>query len=104
MADLTNIKAKLEQKLRHLTRRVVTIDGDLREPGDDDWSEQATESENDEALEEIGDSTLREIEQIKQALKQIEAGRYGVCAKCKRPISEKRLEALPDATLCVKCA
>jgi DnaK suppressor protein len=104
MADHARIKMTLEQRLKELTQRAVTIDDDLSQLGDDDWSEQAVESANDDVLEEIGDATVEEIEQIKLALKQIDAGSYGVCTNCKHPIGRERLEALPYATRCVKCA
>ena len=103
-SELAVIKTNLERKLRELTKRAVDIDDDLSQAGDDDWAEQAIESSADEVLEEVGDATLEEIEQIKLALKQIDAGKYGVCSKCHRPIAKGRLEALPYATLCVKCA
>lgn len=104
MADLAEIKATLEQKLRELTKRAVGIDDDLSEPADDDWSEQAIESAGDEVLEEVGDATVEEIEQIKLALKQIDLGKYGSCTKCGRAIAKERLAAMPAATHCVKCA
>lgn len=104
MKDISEIKTKLETRLKALTARAESIDDDLREPGDDDWDEQATESAGDEVLEEIGDVTLDEIAQIKRALSRIEAGKYGECIQCGRPIAKARLEALPHATSCVKCA
>ena len=41
---------------------------------------------------------------VRNALKAIAEGRYGVCRKCRGPISIERLEAQPDAPLCVQCA
>ena len=104
MTDVAKIKQKLEEKLRKLTARTAEIDDDLSETGDDDWEEQATESEDDEVLEEVGEVTLDEIRQIKFALSRIEAGNYGVCAKCGGSIAKERLAALPYATKCVKCS
>jgi RNA polymerase-binding transcription factor DksA len=101
---MAKIRQKLEKKLRELTARTKEIDDDLRDTGDDDWEEQATESEDDEVLEEVGEAALDEIRQIKFALSRIEAGKYGVCAKCGRPIAKQRLTALPHATRCVKCS
>jgi len=104
MTDVTTLKTELEMRLQKLTRRAVKIGDDLRLPGNDDWAEKAIETANDEVLEELEDSTRDEIEQIKHALKQIEGGTYGVCSSCKQAIAEKRLQALPAVTLCVKCA
>jgi len=104
MPDIAKIKAGLEAKLKELTARAEEIDDDLSKPADDDWEEHATESEDDEVLEKVGDVTLDEIRQIKYALSQIEAGSYGLCAKCGGSIGKERLEALPFATNCIQCS
>lgn len=44
------------------------------------------------------------VHQIDAALQRIDAGTYGICERCGRPIGEERLEALPYATLCIECA
>ena len=67
MTKTMDLKAKLEDQLRELTARARNIDDDLREPPDDDWSENAVESENDEVLEKVGDMALKEIRQINLA-------------------------------------
>jgi len=41
--------------------------------------------------------------QIEGALKRIEAGIFGTCQTCGKPIAPERLEALPWATDCVAC-
>ncbi len=104
MSDIEQTKLRLEGMLRKLTERAEEIDEDLSSPGDDDWQEAATESASDEVLEEVGDVTNEEIAQIKGALAQIAAGRYGTCVVCGGSIAEGRLKALPYATKCMKCA
>jgi len=59
------------------------------------------EREKDLAIE---DGLKSELEQIEMALGKIDAGTYGICDRCKKPIDERRLEALPYATLCISCA
>jgi RNA polymerase-binding protein DksA len=104
MIDLEKTKKTLEAKLRELTARAENIDDDLRQPGDDDWSENAVESAEDEVLEEIGDIALKEIQQIRLALDRIASGAYGVCMTCGKPIPEERLKARPYATKCIQCS
>jgi DnaK suppressor protein len=43
------------------------------------------------------------IEQIDAALTRIDAGTYGRCTGCQRPIPEERLELRPFAGTCVAC-
>ena len=104
MTDISKIKVKLQTRLQELTNRAETIDDDLSVEADDDWDEEAVESAGDEVLEEVGEMALEEIAQIKQALSQIEEGKYGECIRCGGPIAKARLEALPHATKCMKCA
>lgn len=54
------------------------------------------------------DMTLEEqardnLAQIERALERIERGTYGTCARCGTTIPEARLEAMPEAELCVSC-
>ena len=44
------------------------------------------------------------VETIRQALVKCAAGRYGICEGCGVPIDPERLDVLPLATLCIKCA
>lgn len=45
----------------------------------------------------------RERQLIDDALESLDEGTYGMCADCGEEISEKRLQALPFARLCVEC-
>jgi DnaK suppressor protein len=42
--------------------------------------------------------------QVEQALERIRARTYGACEDCGGVISKKRLEAIPFASLCIRCA
>ena len=44
------------------------------------------------------------LEQIESALERIEDGDYGQCEECGTRIPKTRLNALPYASMCVKCA
>ncbi len=43
------------------------------------------------------------LQQVANALERIRTGEYSVCLECQGPISEKRLDAVPWADLCLKC-
>jgi DnaK suppressor protein len=49
------------------------------------------------------DNTSRLLKRIQAALELIEDDMYGVCLRCDRLISEKRLKAIPWASYCVSC-
>jgi DnaK suppressor protein len=44
------------------------------------------------------------LESIETALERIEDGLYGLCEECSQPISKTRLNAIPYAPHCIKCA
>ena len=49
------------------------------------------------------DAVRRVMEDIEAALERLEAGEYGNCQRCGRPIPVERLELLPYARCCVGC-
>ncbi len=72
-----------------------------------------------ESARDVGDQALMDLERelgislmemrnrrrqsIDEALMRLHEGTYGVCAECGIEISEKRLQAVPFAKLCVEC-
>jgi DnaK suppressor protein len=72
-----------------------------------------------ESARDVGDQALMDLDRelgislmemrnrrrqaIDEALKRLSEGTYGICAECGVEISEKRLEAVPFAKLCVEC-
>ena len=44
------------------------------------------------------------LDQIQAAIERIEDGSYGQCEECGAKIPRSRLEAIPYAALCVRCA
>jgi RNA polymerase-binding protein DksA len=88
-----------------LTRRIQAIDRDIRHEGmSADWSEQASERENDEVLESLGNNSEKELQMINYALKRLDEGNYFYCDRCGEEIPEARLELLPFTPHCVDCA
>lgn len=104
MSDFKELRDQLAAKLESLVRRSGGIETQLRDPGEQDWEENAIRRENDEALVAIGDATDEEIREIRIALKRIDDGSFGTCSQCHKSIPKARLEALPWATSCIHCA
>ncbi|AAZ28041.1 MULTISPECIES: TraR/DksA family transcriptional regulator [Colwellia] len=98
------ITTLLENKLVQLTKRISAIEADFHKGRSQDFSEQATETENDGVLDEIHHEAKLELSLVKSALKRITEGLYGSCVECEEPINPDRLSALPYTTKCIKCA
>ena len=72
-----------------------------------------------ESARDVGDQALMDLDRelgislmemrnrrrqaIDEALTRLNEGTYGICAECGIEISERRLEAVPFAKLCVEC-
>lgn len=100
----TGIKSRLEAQLAELEARQNRLAADLSEPLDRDSDEAAIEKEDDEALEAQGSLVAKEIASVKRALARVEDGTYGICVRCGADIAEARLDARPEAALCIDCA
>jgi DnaK suppressor protein len=46
----------------------------------------------------------RRLADVEAAVRAVEAGSYGVCETCGRPIGAERLAARPAARTCIDCA
>jgi DnaK suppressor protein len=66
----------------------------------EEGADEASELEKRLALEERLGESLNEVE---HALQKYEAGTYGLCDSCGQPIEKGRLEAIPQASLCLNC-
>ena len=61
-----------------------------------------------QVFEQQRDLALREKDQqhfdaVEAALARLDAGTFGICIRCGRPIGPERLEALPWAAHCIEC-
>jgi RNA polymerase-binding transcription factor DksA len=65
-------------------------------------AEQATETLERELDLGVLQSVESELTELEAALKRLDAGKYGSCEVCGRPIADGRLEAMPAARFCVE--
>jgi RNA polymerase-binding transcription factor DksA len=106
-------RAALEEERRRTLQRLATLRGDYRgfveasrdtnadDEHDPEGATIAFERSQVGALVRQAEERLREVD---AALERLDAGAYGVCASCGRPIPPARLEVRPTARTCVACA
>lgn len=63
----------------------------------------ATEVSESQRGQQLREREEQHLVQIEGALKRIEAGTFGLCQTCGKPIAPERLEALPWALDCIDC-
>ncbi len=55
-------------------------------------------------VEALATSLQESLDEVTEALGKLEAGTYGACETCGKPIASARLEAKPAARDCIDCA
>lgn len=101
--QLSTYRNRLLRRKEELSLRLRRIEGDLESTPTNDDDDRAVEREDSEVLEALGGAGAAELKSIDAALKRIEEGRFGRCAKCGVQIAEERLKAVPHAALCMDC-
>jgi DnaK suppressor protein len=108
-AKSSQIRSRLEGEKKRLQDELVQLNRsrstDERREGSPfgKREEEATESmelEKRLALENRLNSLLVEVE---RAIQKLDAGTYGYCDICNMAIDPARMEALPQAILCMSC-
>lgn len=51
----------------------------------------------------LRDRTIAQLALVHDALARLDAGAFGACVRCAKPIATARLEALPWAATCIDC-
>jgi DnaK suppressor protein len=82
----------------------LTEDGGSQDMADEDgFGEGDTLNVERDRLVVVASEAQARVVEIDAALARVEAGTYGLCEACGKPIPHARLEVLPEATLCVSC-
>ncbi len=107
--NLKIIRLRLEKDHKRLTEQLEQLRAsrptDSRREGSpfgkrEEEATEAAELENRMALEK---RIIEQLAGIDSALDKFEQGSYGICESCGKSIDPARLEALPQATLCMSC-
>ncbi len=107
MMGAAGVQEVLQKRREELVTRADRARDDAahrRQAVSQDFSEQASERQNDDVLRGIESAARAEIEQIDSALGRLQRGEYGICTRCGQDIEAARLEAIPHADRCQSCA
>ncbi|WP_424964891.1 TraR/DksA family transcriptional regulator [Dinoroseobacter sp. S375] len=101
--DITAAEETLRARRAEIVGDLSRIETSLDAAAPKDWEDRASERQGDEVLEALGHAEQAELSRIDAALHRIADGIYGTCLKCREPIPEARLLAVPTAPLCADC-
>ncbi|MEK7664716.1 MAG: TraR/DksA family transcriptional regulator [Patescibacteria group bacterium] len=111
---LEEFRQKLEEQKKSLEKELESFakeDKDLK----NNWSanypnrengsmeEEADEAQEYDNLLSLEHSMELKLQDVNLALEKIKKGNYGICERCGKKLDIKRLEACPEAKICIKC-
>jgi DnaK suppressor protein len=108
--NLNLLRSRLESEQKRLNEELEQLKSSVR-PADErregspfgKREEEATESYELERRLTLEKSIRDQLAEVEHALQKFKDGTYGLCDSCGQPIDPARLEALPQASLCLDC-
>lgn len=104
---LGELRSALLVQRRRLLAQVAKIEDDLRWLSEDvepEIVEEGQEESMAQLLAGLDEHGRAEITAIDHALERMDRGEYGICGTCGQPIALARLQAVPTADTCLRCA
>ncbi len=100
-------KEKLLAAKREIIRNLLTENADFESTMTDldtaDPADVAASDLDKRIIEALGAQSAQALARVDAALARIEGGNYGICVKCGNMIDKERLEAIPEAVMCINC-
>jgi DnaK suppressor protein len=109
-AEIDEVRATLEADVARLESEIRAAETEigalLREGGEGAGNDQADVGSNtferDHEMS-MAKNARASLEAVESAIQRIDAGTYGSCESCGKPVGKMRLQAFPRATLCMEC-
>lgn len=102
--EMQEERARLELELQEALEEMAEIEKRLQERGDYSLGEGDPAIHTWELNLALYQRIREKIDSIREALRHIGDGTYGICQSCGARIDRARLEVIPHTTLCIKCA
>ncbi|MCD9900411.1 TraR/DksA C4-type zinc finger protein [Streptomyces sp. MT29] len=107
--EVTEARTLLTSEIMRLRSELeasgAALAGLMRDSGDgagDDEADTGTKNITREHELSLAAHAQETLEQTERALARLQAGTYGLCEVCGKPIGKARMQAFPRATLCVE--
>lgn len=101
--DTNRVKQKLLDRQRELEQEIAALKTEASDFDGYEVRDSTDVAQTDRDQSQAFDRATvltRTLEEVRDALQRIEAGTYGVCIDCGRPIESARLEAAPWTPYC----
>lgn len=106
--ELAEVRGQLQSEIDELNTDILRHEseiasGDVTQGAGDDQADAGAKTYEREREIALTLNARDLVAQNERAIARIDAGTYGVCESCHKPIGKERLQAFPRATLCVTC-
>jgi RNA polymerase-binding transcription factor len=107
--DLSGLRAMLEEQRTFRLDQLAQLDAQTGQARTElagrhlDPLDASADRARTEVSEVLAAAATQALEDIEAALTRMEAGTYGRCERCHEHIPPERLEAVPQARLCMSC-
>ena len=108
--DSNLLRSRLESEQKRLTEELEQLEASAHPTNErregspfGKREEEAAESYELEKRLVLEKRIKDQLAEVEHALQKFEQGTYGLCDLCGQPIDPDRLEALPQAYLCLSC-
>ncbi|MFI0349632.1 TraR/DksA family transcriptional regulator [Actinomadura sp. 9N407] len=106
--ELAEVRAALVEQIAGLEAEIAAsttqiAEGDTADGAGDDQADTGAKTYEREHELSLAYNSRDLLTQNERAVQRIDAGTYGTCESCARPVGKARLQAFPRATLCVSC-
>lgn len=106
--EFADVRARLVKEIEQLRADIARAEseiaaGDITGGAGDDQADAGAKAYEREREIALTLNTRDLLAQNERAIARIDAGTYGECESCHKPIGKERLRAFPRATLCVAC-
>lgn len=99
---LTRQQSQVEKELEDIDKVDPVMSDALAESSEP--GSESFEADAHNRLTALKKDLMNLLRKTKNSLASINKGTYGICEKCKKPIEQARLKAMPAVTVCVSCS
>jgi len=106
--ELAEVRAGLREQIESLRKEIAAsasqiAEGDTSDGAGDDQADAGAKTYAREHELALAYNSQDLLAQIERAVQRMDAGTYGICESCAKPIGKARMQVFPRATLCVTC-
>lgn len=97
------MRDELESERERLRKQIdeLASDSDGAPAHDENFADSAQVAAEMGEARALAGSLREQLDDVEEALKALDEGRYGLCEVCSQPIAEARLEAMPTTRRCI---